>query len=299
MLRKFGKMGLGASVGKSIPIEVLPKTKPMTFEIITRPYVLGLFEATVELYKGTFEDIPGADYSNMEVVSEELVATQQLQAYPNYAPITFQIPYDDDYEVYFIKIKNFAPAPAFSDIKCSIDEWCLNTHNYPRFGIDADGNNIKKHSAYNRLFELTRAVYYETVYKVLDENGELITDRKYVGFYSTRKNDSNSIYFFDKEDDLEKVEHNVPGELMLCREYHVEDSSKTPYDITKVTIRKYKEPIAEDDMYWSGSSLPKEYESQMTVYAPPGYTYEVKYSANNRLDFEAPTSVLIPPSTTD
>lgn len=29
MFRKFGKMGLGASVGKSVPIEVLPKTKPM------------------------------------------------------------------------------------------------------------------------------------------------------------------------------------------------------------------------------------------------------------------------------
>lgn len=295
MFRKFGKMGLGASVGKSVPIEVLPKTKPMTFEIITRPYVLGLFEGTVELYKGTFEDISGADYSDMEVVSEELVATQQLQAYPNYAPLTFQIPATDDYDVYFIKIKNLTPNVAFSDIKFTYDEYVLcEVGSVDRLGFDENGQPIH-HSSYNK-FDITGYIKYETTYKIVDEEGNLLTDRKYVGYYSNSNDDENKIFFFDGER-INDGDYNNPGYLKNKKDYVIKlpyYKSATDYDLTKVVIRKYLEPIDIEDMYWSGSYLPKNYESQMTVYAPPGYTYEVKYSANSRLDFEAPTSVLIP-----
>lgn len=286
MLRKFGKMGLGASVGKSIPIEVLPKTKPMTFEIITRPYVLGLFEATVELYKSTFEE--------EEVVNEELIATQQLQAYPNYAPLTFQIPADDDYNVYFVKIKNLTPNAAFSDIKFTANE---NINSAGILGYD-DANNPIYPSEYNK-FDITGYIYYETIYKIIDGEDNLITDRKYVGYYSNSNDDENKIFFFDGDRD---DDYDNPGYLKNKRSYTIKlpyYKSAGDYDLTKVVIRKYLEPIDIEDMYWSGRYLPKEYESQMTAYAPPGYTYEVKYSANSRLDFEAPTSVLIPPSTTD
>lgn len=285
MLRKFGKMGLGASVGKSVPIEVLPKTKPMTFEIITRPYVLGLFEGTVELYKGTFEE--------EEVVSEELIATQQLQAYPNYAPLTFQIPADDDYNVYFIKIKNLTPNAAFSDIKFAYDNYVLSeVGSVDRLGFDENGQPIHP-SAYNK-FDITGYIKYETTYKIIDEEGNVLTDRKYVGYYSNSNDDDNKIFFFDGDRD---DDYDSPGYLKNERNYTIKlpyYKSATDYDLTKVVIQKYLEPIDIEDMYWSGSYLPKKYESQMTVYAPPGYTYEVKYSANSGLDFEAPTSVLIP-----
>lgn len=284
MFRKFGKLGLGASIGKSIPIEVLPKTKPMTFEIISRPYVFGLFEGMVELYKGVFE--------GEEVISEELITTQQLQSYPNYTPLTFQIPFNDDYNVYFVKVKNLTPNTAFSDIKFIADE-DINSTRLGSLGFD-ENNNVLHPSEHNR-FDITGYIVYETIYKVIDEKGNLFTDRKYVGYYSNSNNDDNKIFFFDgdRDDNYDNV-----GYLKNKRNYTIKlpyYKSATDYDLTKVVIRKYLESIDIEDMYWSGRYLPSEYESQMTVYAPPGYTYDVKFTPDDGIILDCVASVLIPP----